>query len=168
MIEKLIFAEEISGFPEYLIFSDGRIYSKKRNKYLKLNPVKGGYLQVKLYKFNNNIKKNIYVSRLVAEHFIHNKENKKEVNHLDGDKNNNDINNLEWATPKENMQHAYDNGFQIAIKGKDHYCAKLTENDVIEIRKIFPKIPSKDLAEKYNVTPQAIDCVIKRKSWRHI
>ena len=67
-----------------------------------------GYLCVSLYK--NNKKKNYRIHRLVAEHFINNEFNKKEVNHIDGNKLNNNINNLEWVTSQENKIHAVQNG----------------------------------------------------------
>lgn len=63
-----------------------------------------GYLITGLSK--NNKRKNYYVHRLVAETFIENINNKKEVNHKNGDKNNNNVENLEWVTPKENQIHS--------------------------------------------------------------
>jgi len=82
---------------------------------------KNGYLSVSLKV--KGIEKRVFIHRLVAIHFITNPENKPEVNHLDGDKNNNYISNLEWATAKENSQHAVRTGLHnlskkvIAVKG---------------------------------------------------
>ena len=73
-----------------------------------LRPIKiYGYLRVRLYK--NNKYKNFYVHRLVAEAFIPNQKNKPDVNHKDGDKQNNTSTNLEWCTEKENTAHAIKN-----------------------------------------------------------
>lgn len=69
---------------------------------------KKGYLQVDLYKDGERSKKR--VNRLVAEAFIPNPESKPEVNHKDGNKSNNNVDNLEWVTKKENCRHAWDNG----------------------------------------------------------
>ena len=69
----------------------------------------------------NNKPKTFTVHRLVAKHFIHNPENKPEVNHIDGDKGNNHISNLEWNTKSENNQHAYNNGLK---KGSTHLKGK--------------------------------------------
>mgnify|MGYP000622202944 CR=1 FL=1 len=74
----------------------------------KHNP--SGYLQVVLYK--ENIKKYVYIHRIVAAAFIPNPEEKAYVNHIDGDKTNNNINNLEWVTPRENNLHAYKTGLK--------------------------------------------------------
>lgn len=67
-----------------------------------------GYLMVALYK--NNKSKNLYIHRLVAEAFIPNNDNKKTVNHIDGNKHNNNVENLEWATYTENNHHAFKTG----------------------------------------------------------
>lgn len=64
-----------------------------------------GYCMIFLYL--NGKRKNKLIHRLVAEAFIPNKEYKKEVNHIDGNKQNNSVNNLEWVTPSENAKHAF-------------------------------------------------------------
>ena len=71
---------------------------------------KGGYQRVNLYK--NNIFKHCPVHRLVAKAFIPNPENKPEVNHIDGNKLNNCVDNLEWCTKSENQQHAWNIGLK--------------------------------------------------------
>ncbi len=82
--------------------------SLKNSKMLKPGVNTSGYLHVALYKYN--IKSYHKVHRLVAKAFIENIENKSDVNHKDGNKLNNNINNLEWNTHLENMQHAKKNG----------------------------------------------------------
>jgi hypothetical protein len=81
---------------------------------------KNGYKYVTLYA--DNVGKKLYVHRLMAELYINNPENKRTVNHKDGDKHNNCLTNLEWSTDGENIQHAYDNGLN---KGN----SKVTESD---------------------------------------
>lgn len=99
----------IKGFKDYLIFTDGRIFSFKTNKYLK--PWTAcGYYKVGLCKDGNRYYK--YIARLVAQAFIPNPDNKSEINHIDGIKANNDVSNLEWVTRSENMQHAFDMGLK--------------------------------------------------------
>lgn len=78
-----------------------------------------GYLQVGLRKHSQ--RKYISVHRLVALHFLENPENKEQVNHIDCNKLNNHVDNLEWVTPKENQQHAKRNGLRDHMrKGPDH------------------------------------------------
>ena len=96
---------------KYIINSDGSVYSKYISKYRKLGEHTGGYSTVALQLPLNSTEKrrkykNCFVHRLVAEAFIPNPQGKCCVNHIDGDKKNNNVNNLEWVTHSENMQHA--------------------------------------------------------------
>jgi len=92
----------------YGISNYGRVYSKKTNKILK--PVHSNkYLNVTLC-IGYGIPKPVGIHVLVAEAFIPNQHNKPQVNHKDGDKENNIVSNLEWSTTAENGQHAYDTG----------------------------------------------------------
>lgn len=121
------------------------------------------------------------VHRLVAEAFIPNPENKPCVNHIDGNKANNVVENLEWVTHKENVKHAIDNNlfsFQTPEKsvnikpkkGELNGFSVLTERQVLEIRSKFkPRIYTREkLSEEYKVTTSCIKDVISRKSWKHI
>lgn len=88
----------------YLIYSDGRIFSIRSNKFLKLQESNNGYLRVELPIKPNHPKK-FLVHRLVAETFIPCNDLSLQVNHKDENKHNNDVSNLEWVTPKENINY---------------------------------------------------------------
>lgn len=90
-----------------------------------------GYLHVSLCK--NGKRNNHMISRLVMRHFIPNPESKPCVNHIDGNKNNNTLKNLEWCTYSENIKHAYRNG----LRGKYGYKSKLNEHSVRVIRHLL-------------------------------
>ena len=98
---------------------NGYGYFTKQEAVLKPNPQISGYLNVHLYK--EKIRKPFLIHRLVAKHFISEPDMGREVNHIDGDKTNNDVNNLEWVTPKENSKHARDTGLwnPEKLKGKN-------------------------------------------------
>ena len=98
---------EIQDYPDYLIYDDGRVYSKKRNRFLKQQNIGIGYKQIGLC--SNGIRKLYYIHRLIALHYIPNPENKKEVDHLDRDPSNNHISNLRWTTPLENSNNKGNN-----------------------------------------------------------
>ena len=102
----IIIEKEIEGFENYIICTDGTVHNKKGHNISRWKD-NVGYLQVKLSKKGKWYYK--WVHRLVAEAFIPNPNNLKQVNHIDGDKTNNEVSNLEWIDNKNNTQHGYDN-----------------------------------------------------------
>jgi hypothetical protein len=95
---------KIKGFPNYMISKKGSIYNLRFKKYMKASPNAEGYKYIRL--LNNKVKKYYYVHRLVADHFIKKIPGKNLVNHIDSNRSNNCVDNLEWCTNSENMLHA--------------------------------------------------------------
>lgn len=95
----------VKGFENYIVYEDGRVKNLDTNRFLKGSLRLHGYLVYRLSK--NNKKYQFYAHRLVAEAFIPNPLNLTIVNHIDGDKLNNNVSNLEWCTQSDNMAHAH-------------------------------------------------------------
>lgn len=110
------------------------------------------------------------VHRLVAEAFLENPNDLPEVNHIDGNKDNNAVNNLEWVTTKQNIEHAVRN--RLNVHGEKSPFSKLTENQVKEIRNICivgdKQYGIKPLARKYGVGSSTIKNIVSGKKWRYL
>lgn len=94
----------IKGYENYLVTEQGQIINSKTGRALKPSITANGYYRVNLRK--NGQTKTLYIHRIVAEAFIPNPNNYNEVNHIDEDKTNNNVENLEWVTHKSNINHA--------------------------------------------------------------
>lgn len=125
------------------------------------------YPTVGLQRVNPKFKTGALVHRLVAKAFIPNPDNKPEVNHIDGNKLNNHVDNLEWCTRKENVQHSSDNGL-LRCDGV-HFNAKLNVANVVQIKKELANGTRKcAIAKKYNVEVGTVYAISYNKSWRHV
>lgn len=176
-----IWKELIGNREIYLISSFGNIKTKPRNGrhyFIKSHPIKihnkeNGYQRVVL-SLNNDGGRYYYVHRLVAMLFIPNPNNLPFVNHKDGNKSNNCVDNLEWCTRSENEKHAWRIGLKnfntIGTKGEKHGMHKLTQEQVNYIRRVHKKFDaefgSKALAQKFNVSPQTITNIVNYRNWK--
>lgn len=163
----------IENYSDYEVSSLGRIRSNKRKAVgivgyvLKPKVDKGGYLTIPtMYRDDGKIK-TLKVHRLVAQAFIDNPNNYPQVNHRDGDKTNNNVDNLEWCTHKQNFKHAKEHGLR--PKGEEHGRHKLTWDDVNYIREHHKKgdkeFGANGLARKFGVTPRVITLIMRNEIW---
>jgi len=126
-------------------------------------------MHIKLYDGKGK-PKSICIHRIVALTFKPNLKNLPEVNHIDGDKLNNSVENLEWCTRTENIKHAYKFRDPKTYKGSGNKNSKLIEKQVINIRNKYKnkQITYKQLAEEYNVGVTLIGYIINNKIWKHV
>jgi hypothetical protein len=187
----MIHLHELREFPGYAITKDGKVFSlnyrKKPGKIkeLRYTWITGGYVAVRMSRDEKSIQKLIH--RLVAEAFIENTDDKPEVNHIDGDKNNNCSENLEWVTPSENMRHAYDSGLKPTTeKQRESWrkinanktpeqrrrlnMRKLTNDQVREIRRRYFEgdCTTRSLAKEYGIGCGAISLIINHKLYAEV
>ncbi len=165
----------IADYPDYSISNMGNLksrrpWSKQKDKTIVkerlLNPhlTHYGYRAVRLCKDGKQVDRLIH--RLVIAAFIGDCPEGKEVNHIDGVKTNNRIDNLEYVTDSEQRQHAYDMGLQ--KKGGDKWNAILNAEKVVEIRNLIGKMKGREIAKIYGVTPGTISDIKKGRRWAYI
>lgn len=146
----------------YSVSNFGNVRNDKTNRILKPN-LNNRYLKVSL----GCKEKTASIHRLVAFAFIDNIENSPCVNHIDGNKLNNHVNNLEWCTVKQNAihrHHVLNSGI-----GENHYLAKLKNTTVIDIVKAVKDGQNiKDVAIKFNTSVNVVRDVLRGKSWSFI
>jgi hypothetical protein len=152
----------------YYVREDGKIYSEKTNKILSPQLDKNGYEKVQM--MSTDGKRHRYsVHRLVLENFspIENMEH-LQVNHIDGNKRNNHLSNLEWVTNYENIHHAIKTGLR-NNNGENNPSAKLNENDIYKIVDLIKEKKScAYIAKQFNVSASAIERIKRKETWTSI
>lgn len=172
--------KDVKGWEDYTIDTDGNVFSKRKNKYLKQTINKYGYCKITLQK--DKYRKMYSVHRLVAENFIPNSNNYPCINHIDSNRKNNNVNNLEWVTYKQNSEHAvinhrFDNmAKQNSIRMKHNplngyiYANKVTKKKVAKydknnnLIKIYGSISEASRDTKITITSISYSANGKRKT----
>lgn len=147
----------------YFVTRDGRVWSGKTNRFLKPRPLPTGYLRISA----GMPQKDHYIHRLVASAFISTIEGKDFVNHKNGEKSDNRVENLEWVTCKENSNH------MIEVLGKGYGEskpeAKLTNEQVREIKiRLSEGERPTHLAKEFKVSRKAICNIKNKKTWLRV
>lgn len=164
--------KDIEGYEgRYQVSDTGLVRSLLHGepRVLKNTKTHQGYQRVGLA-YGRSKQKKALVHRLVAKAFIPNRQTKPYVNHINGNKKNNQVSNLEWCTQSENVQHSYDTGLQVFVRGNEHFNSKLTENKVREIRKLWDTglYLQKEIGIKFGVNQQTISRAIRGDCWGHV
>ena len=150
----------------YMINDKGEIFSDNSGR-MKTRYRAGSNYRIINFMTQEGKKRTFRVHRLVAMAFLPNPQNKQEVNHIDGNKENNSLENLEWATRQENAQHAVDTGLIKPRKGEDCSFSILTREQVEEVFALREKgLLQREIAEIMNCTPSNISYILRGKTWR--
>lgn len=173
--------KKIKGWDNYSVSNFGRVKSLYRKVMCKngtIKPIKERLLSISDnsngYKFiglrSDGKTFYVYVHQLVLKEFGPQKPSMNhEVNHKDGNKNNNHIDNLEWVTSSENKKHAYNTGLRKKpnLHGHKNPMSKLSDKDVIAIRELFNsgKKNRAEIGRMFSVSWTQIDYIVKGKSW---
>ena len=158
---------------KYNIFitKSGRVFNTMGNEY-RVSTDRQGYVHFP------HKGKAVYIHRLIAQYFVPQpflpllKSDKMIVNHIDGNKKNNNYENLEWVTYSQNTRHAYETGLEKISYGENHHAHKFTIQDIKFIREHYKKrdknYSSGALGRMFNVDPSTIRDIVKRKTWKEV
>ena len=163
---------QVSDFANIKRIDSGK--GVQTGRILKHRTTDEGYKQVKLCV--NCVARVVFVHILVAEAFISKRVDGMQTNHKNGNPADNRPENLEWVTPSQNLQHAYDVLGRGAPRGENHGNAKLTTDDVREIRRLSATRKEyhgfensyQDLADRFGVSKGLIGHIVNYRAWKHI
>ena len=158
--------KEIKGYEgRYTISNLGIVRSILTNKILNPGTTKFGYKRINL-RDKNNKDKSYFVHRLVAMNFLPNPNNYPEVNHIDCDRTNNRLDNLEWVTKEQNIKHSFLYGNK-SNKGRKNPNAKLIEEDIIAIRALnkTKRFSNNEIAKLFHISSSSVDNIINNITW---
>ena len=156
----------IAGFECYTISRDGQVTNTRTGRVLKFDITNMGYRRVTLSMAGKF--KRIAIHRLVALHYLPNPEGTRQVNHKDGDKLNNHVENLEWVTCSENRLHAHRTG--LARRGENHQNTNLTDKTVNDVCSLIAQgFRRKEILSQYpEVSKYQFDDIRRKRTWVHI
>lgn len=147
----------------FVVYSDGTVFSKIKNKFIKGTHNSDGYPMVSVDG------KQVKTHRLIAECFLPTDPAKPIVNHKNGIKTDNQVENLEWCDHKHNVQHAFKNGLMVRHKGSKNAASKLSEAQVSYIKQgLKDGRTMTSFANEFKVTISAIFHIKRGKNWGHI
>lgn len=153
----------------YFITENGEVYHKRKSGLRLVKPTmsKDGYYKFGL--FDNGVRTFYRAHRLVAECFIINPNKFEQVNHLNGIKTDNRVENLEWCNASQNQIHAYKTKLQKS--GEKHHMSKLTYEDIQWIKNNYiykdSEYGSTSLGKKFGVNHGQILRIVKNKQWKY-
>lgn len=175
--------KEITNSKSYAVSNQGRVKRLERQEWNKHNNCYSTYREHILEQSTNNTKgycririvyldgidKTESVHVLVAEAFIPNPNNLPQVNHKDGIKTHNYVENLEWCSQSENMRHSIDILGNIhGTQGEDCNFAVLKEEQVLQIPTLMLTKTQLDISKLFNVSPTTITEIVSGRSWKHL
>jgi len=153
----------------YEVSNLGRVRNAKTKRVVKLNSSQTGYLCYVGSLGSRSKSKSFRINRAVMCSFEPAADTTKDVNHIDGDKHNNTISNLEWCSASENIRHAYQNKLMSRRTGSTNSAAKLSNEAIKKIRELYirgnKEFGCRALGKKYNVAHTTISDIVNNISW---
>lgn len=147
------------------VYDDGRVFNNKTNRFIGSRNSRG-YVQISMADKNRKDLKHLSVHRLVWTYFNGIIPKDKIINHIDGNKTNNKLSNLELSTASENGTHAYEYNLNTGTRGQLNGNARFKNSEILEIRKLHKNgISGAELTRIYKVSSNTISRIINNKSY---
>lgn len=161
--------KDIPGYEgHYMVSNLCRVRSLKHKKvkYLKpqLNSSDRDYVNLTMH----GKTKCGFVYRLAALAFIPNPNNYPVINHIDGNHHNNCLENLEWCTQKHNIQHAFNTGLIVSVKGSNVGSSILNENDIFRMRDLLLTDSFLEVSKIMGISRETVRGIASREQWKHL
>lgn len=139
---------------KYIVYSEGKVWSKHSKRFIKTSLHTKGYVIISIFS------KPYLLHRIIAETFLSNPLNLPQINHKNGIKTDNRVENLEWCNQSHNIRHALDTGL--------NQYKKLTEEQVRKIKYEHNNLSHTQIAKIYNISRPSITLIRNNKSWKHV
>ena len=151
---------------KYVVNTEGSVINTETGKIIKPETTHAGYQRLLIY--YNGKRKLMYVHRLVAMAFLPNPDHLPEVNHKNGNKSDNSVDNLEWCDSSYNNQHSYDTGLKPFGEGKPN--ASITNEDAIRIAKCFEenKLTMTEISRLIGTSWRVVKHIRNGETWRRV
>lgn len=152
----------------YFINEKGELFTENGTKQLK-DCIKNGYVKNSLV-LNDGTNKSFFRHRLMMMCFEPKEDaNLYQVNHKDGNKLNNSLENLEWCTSQENRIHACQMGLAVSLKGESNPASKLKEEQILDIiQDLLHAVPYSVIMNKYHCSKSTISAIKNKRNWRYL
>lgn len=161
--------EEVRKYKNILVDRHGYIYSTRTFEKRKPQLVAGYHYTTTGMDAGTRKTRHERVHRIVASLYIPNPDDKLYVNHINGNKLDNRVLNLEWCTMSENHRHAFKTGIRSAVRGSKAGGSKLKESDIPEIFKMRINLfEMKDIAKKFGIGISCVSAILNRRTWTHV
>lgn len=156
-------------YKNYLVSKEGVIKNAVTGNTLSQKVNEHGYHTVSVFDNTSSKYKTVKVHRLVAQTYVPNPDGKREVNHIDCNKSNNSVVNLEWVTSQENKAHAYEHGLYDACIGENHHNTNMSNDEVHLVCSLMEQgYRNKDICDQLSLEKHIVADIRSGRKWKHI